>query len=282
MKPNQGLPIGPDYNLDPDALNGLEANLVDVVRRRTGIEGITAVWLGPEHQFANIIRTHEARLFPEVYDSSSADEKKTLFLALVDTRAGSSGVVHGTTVCGGGALNESSAAGAGGNTGFITIDSLIDFGNFSADEFERYYAADNVDLAHCLSVETNFRIGKRVPNAWGLSTSTIAYLMVFRFLVHCGARRNQAVVFADVNRASRISLQRNGIRYAPLMGRTDLLTPEAALGRSSLPVSFPVDDALHDLFLKMRADVPEVFLGVGDNLAAAAGKSLLGSADVRS
>jgi len=54
-----------------------------------------------------------------------------------------------------------------------------------------------------------------------------------------------------------------------LMGRTDLVTPEAALGRSSFPVTLPYDDALHDLFLAMRADVPEVFLGVDAVLEAA-------------
>jgi len=275
MTPNEGRPAGPNYNLGPDELSTLEAELVDVVRLGAHSEGVTAVWLGPEHQYANIIRTHEARLFPEVHDSSSADEDRTLFLALVDTRPASSGVVHGATVCGAGARDEAYLAGADGtvgaavSTGFITIDSLIDFGNFTAEEFASYYAARNIDLTHCLSVETNFRIGQPVPNVWGLSTSTIAYLMVFRFLVRIGARRDRAVVFADVNRASRVSLQSNGIIYTPLMGRTDLVTPEAALGRSSLPVALPVDDALHDLFLTMHADVPQLFLGSAAAFAAA-------------
>lgn len=282
MTPNDGQTAGPNYNLGPAELTALEAELVDVVRPGASGDGITAVWLGPKHPYANIIRTHEARLFPEVDGSSPGDENKTLFLALVDTRPGSGRVVHGATVCGAGALDEASVAGNAVSTGFITIDSLIDFGNFSADEFERYYAARSIDLTHCLSVETNFRIGQKVPNIRGLSTSTIAYLMVFRFLIRCGAQRNRAMVFADVNPASRISLQRNGIIYAPLMGRTDLVTPEAALGRSSLPVALPVDDALHDVFLTMRADVPEVFLGVDAVLLASANEALLGSAEARS
>jgi hypothetical protein len=280
--PNDGQSVGPNYNLGPAELNLLEAELVDGIRRGGRSEGITAVWLGPEHPYANIIRSHEARLFPEVHDSSSADENKTLFLALVDTRSESSGVVHGATVCGAAALDEGSAAGSAVSTGFIVIDNLIDLGNFSVYDFECYYAERNIDLTHCLSVESNFRIGQRVPHAWGLSTSTIAYLMVFQFIVRCGARRNRAMVFADVNRASRMSLQRTGIVYSPLMGRTDLLTPEAALGRSSLPVALPVDDALHTLFLTMRADIPEVFLGVDAVLLATANEALLGSAEVRS
>lgn len=281
MTPNEGRPIGPNYDLGPDQLHGLEAELVDVARLGAGSAGVTAVWIGTEHRYANIIRTHEARLFPEVHDSSAVDEDKTLFLALVDTRPGSSGVVHGATVCVG-ALDEGSVSDTAVHTGFITIDNLIDFGNFSAYEFRRYYAARNIDLTNCLSVETNFRIGQRVPNVWGLSTSTIAYLIVFRFLVRSGARRHRSLVFADVNRASSISLQRNGIKYAPLMGRTDLVTPEAALGRSSLPVAFPVDDALHDVFLTMQADVSELFLGGAAAFAAAAGKAFLGSAEGRS
>jgi hypothetical protein len=279
---NARPPIGPKYDLDSDQLNVLEAELVDAVRGGANSEGITAVWLGPGHRYANIIRTQEARLFPEVHDSSAADEDKTVFLALVDTRPGSSRVVHGATVCGAGAREEGGSRAAAVSTGFITIDNLIELGNFSAYEFESYYASRNIDLTRCLSVETNFRIGQRVPNAWGLSTSTIAYLMIFRFLVRCGAGRNRALIFADVNRVSRISFQRTGIIYAPLMGRTDLLTPEAALGRSSLPVTLPIDDAFHELFLAMRADVPEVFLGVDPVLAGAANQVVLGSAEVGS
>ena len=282
--PTGRAPIGPRYDLDPDQFNALEAGLVDDVRGGANSEGITAVWLGPGHRYANIIRTQEARLFPEVHESSAADEDKTVFLALVDTRPGSSRVVHGATVCGAGALDEggSSAVAAAVSTGFITIDNLIDLGNFSAYEFESYYTSRNIDLTRCLSVETNFRIGQRVPHAWGLSTATIAYLMIFRFLVRCGAGRNRAVVFADVNRVSRISFQRTGIIYAPLMGRTDLVTPEAALGRSSFPVTLPIDDTFHELFLAMRADVPEVFLGVDAVLTGAANRVVLGSAEVGS
>jgi len=272
-------PIGPRYDLDPDELNALETELVEAVKGGISSEGITAVWLGPRHRFANIIRTHEARFFPEVQDSSVADESMTLFLALVDTRPGSNGVVHGATVCVAGALDEGSVARSAVGTGFITIDNLIDLGNFSAEEFGSYYASANIDLRYCLSVETNFRIGQRVPNVWGLSSSAIAYLMVFRFLVRCGARRNRAVVFADVNRVSRASFQRTGIMYAPLMGRTDLVTPEASLGRSSFPVTLPFDDACHDLFLTMRADVPEIFLGVDAALFAAVNEAVLDSAE---
>jgi hypothetical protein len=281
VTPNGRASIAPKYDLDPDQFTALEEELVDDVRGGDCSAGITAVWLGPEHRYANIIRTQEARLFPEVHDSSAADENRTLFLALVDTRPGSSRVVHGATVCGAGALAEGSIEVSAVSTGFITIDSLIELGNFSADEFESYYVSRNIDLTRCLSVETNFQIGQRVPNAWGLSTSTIAYLMFFRFLVRRGGRRNRALVFADVNRVSRISFQRTGIMYAPLMGRTDLVTPEAALGRSSFPVTLPIDDACHDLFLAMRADVPEVFLGV-DAVLAADNEASLGSAEIGS
>jgi len=282
VTPDARRPTGPRYDLDPDQLNALETQLVEAVRGAPGSEGITAVWLGPEHRYANIIRTHEARLFPEVGDSSAADENKTRFLALVDTRPGSNRVVHGATVCRGGSPDEGSTAVPAVSTGFITIDNLIELGNFSASEFQSYYGSRNIDLTQCASVETNFRIGQRVPNAWGLSTTAIVYLMLFRFLVRCGARRNRALVFADVNRVSRISFQRIGIMYAPLMGRTDLVTPETGLGRSSSPVTIPLDDACHDLFLPMRADVPEVFLGVDAVPAAPACEVSLGSAAVRS
>lgn len=279
MTPGARPPIGPTYDLEPDQLNILEAELVDAIRGEADSEGITAVWLGPEHRYANIIRTHEARLFPEVHDSSAADESKTIFLALVDTRAGGCRVVHGATLCGARAtLDEERIASPTVSTGFITIDSLIELGNFTASEFERYYASGNIDLTRCGSVETNFRIGQRVSNAWGLSTSTLAYLMIFRFLVRRGALRNRALVFADVNRVSRISFQRAGIMYAPLMDRTDLVSPETALGRSSLPVTLPYDDALHDLFVMAGVDVPEVFLGV-DAVLAAANVTVSGSAE---
>jgi len=70
--------------------------------------------------------------------------------------------------------------------------------------------------------------------------------------------------------------------YTPLMGRNDLVTPETALGRSSFPVTLPLDDACHDLFLTMRADVPAVFLGVDAVLAAAAAEAVLGSPETSS
>lgn len=261
MTARERASTSPSYNLDHAGLEALEAELVDVVRPGTSDEGIAAVWLGPDHPYANIVRTHEGRLFPEVRESSADDEGKTLFLALVDTRAGSSRVVHGATVCGAGPRDGGSVVTSDMSTGFISIDNLIDLDNFSPYEFESYYTARNIDLIRCLSVETNFRIGHRVPDVCGVSTSSIAYLMVFRLLVRCGARPNRSLVFADVNRAARISLQRNGIMYEPLMGRTDLVSPEAALGRSSCPVALPADNALYDVFSTMRVEVPEVFFG---------------------
>jgi hypothetical protein len=63
VTPNGRASIAPKYDLDPDQFTALEKELVDDVRGGGCSAGITAVWLGPEHRYAKIFRTHDGMMF---------------------------------------------------------------------------------------------------------------------------------------------------------------------------------------------------------------------------
>jgi hypothetical protein len=256
----------PRYDLTPEELSTLQDELVGEVKTKYPEEGVVGVWINPKSKFANFIRMNEASYFPEVSNVTAEDEGQTLFLALVDTRPGVNRVVHGATITG---LSydkdrkeiQIEPENLNGTTGLYTIDSLVDLGNFTTQEFVDYYAARGVNTTKSISVETNFRIGAKADKFKGLGASEIAYLKIFNLMDKAGLADGNAAVFATINRVSMISFGRVGINYELLMGRDDFRTEEAEHGKDSTPVAITsVGSVTRMLSKRINRKVPELFI----------------------
>ncbi len=244
----------PRYDLNEQELNQLEGELIDEVKSQFPQESIYTAWIYPTNKYANIVRNYEAGFFPEVSQVNEDTEAHTLFLALIDTRDSANRVIHAATITGVDRPEDES------ETGFFTVDSLIEKGNFTAEEFRDYYGEKQIDLNKCLAIETNFRIGEKVEKFRGLGSADLVYLTIFKTMEKADAQFGKAGFFATINSLQIHSLQRLGINCEPLMGRTDLITPEAELGVDSLPVMMPYDKALHAIFSNMGPALPEIVL----------------------
>jgi len=253
----------PRYDLTCEELSALEEKLLKEVDRLTKkplhkkAQGIYGVWIPSRNKYANILRTNEAKYFPEVSELTDEVEDETLFLAMVDTRTESRRVVHATTISGVEQGNNSSQP---NSSGFITIDELIDMGNFTAEEFREYYRGHEIDTFKSISVDTNFRVGQKVKRIDGIKTADLAYLTVFQFLDRQKPEGATTAVFASINRASIISFKQLGLEFEPLMGRSDLVTPESLEGKDFLPVMIPNNTHNSELFKKLGFQVPEISL----------------------
>jgi hypothetical protein len=246
----------PRYDLSAVELAPLEAQLAHRTAERLTDPVVGAVWIRNDDPCANVIRTLEGRYFPEAQEVTMADEEQSMFLALMDGREEGFRLVQGATMCGvkrafdGGP--SVSLARSEGSTGFICVDQLIELGNFSREDFVDYYGSQGVDLDTCVSVETHVSARKRVPPWNGLSMSGVFYVCVFGALKASGGTVDRSLVIASINRLETRSFERVGLRFEPLMGRTDLEVPEALVGRSSLPVVIHYDDFLVGLAASME------------------------------
>lgn len=246
----------PRYGLSNEELKTLEHEMVEFAERRTADKGFVAVWINPYHRYANFVRTHEARYFPEVAELSGDDEAQTLFYAMLDTRECSRRIVHAATLC-----TVTDAIHQGQETGLFTIDSLIENGNFTKDDFIDFYLARGIDPKSCLSIETNFRVGEPAQKYNGLSATDLSYLLFFRQVISRGGEKGSSGIFATINSASEKSFQRVGIYCEPLMGRTDFITPESHLGVDSKPVFIPYSehaDHMYEMLMNFGIRIPEL------------------------
>lgn len=259
----------PNYQLSEEELRSLEHELVETVQLASKNllaedddvqkDDIYATWLPSTSKFTNILRTHEASYFPEVAELPIETEANSTFLAMVDTRPEYKRVVHATTVSG----IDSEQVGEerkNGRTGFITIDDLIEEGNFTSEEFLDYYKNMGIDLNRSFSVDTNYRIGEKTTNDDGLSSPDLAYLTLFQLLRSRTLGSVTTAIFASINKDSIDSFKRIGLEYEPLMGRTDLVTSESREGKDFLPVMLPWSKSNRDLFKSMDYTVVELDL----------------------
>lgn len=242
------------YDLSQEELSDLENDLVSEVKRRFPEEGVYAAWIEPDHRYANLIRSYEAQYFPEVQTLPDTNELNTLFFALVDTRGFANRIVHGATI------SKGQIESHGNSTGFIGMDQLIEKDNFTAQEFKDYYVDRGIDVSKSISVETNFRVGEKTKPINGFTPAQYAYLSFFNRLEKKADDLRKAAIFSSINRASVLSFQRFGLDFEPLMGRTDLKTPEADLGLDYLPVVIPYTENNISLFRLMDKPLPEVEL----------------------
>lgn len=250
----------PNYELSEEEFHALESelveNLLDTIHGDEAMEnnsGVYSVWLPPYSKFTNLLRTSEAGYFPEVKDLESGLEEKTKFLAIVDTRGGSGRVVHAATLSVFDVESDS-------ETGFYTVDDLIEEGNFTKSQFVDFYTDKGIDLKKSLSVDTNFRIGERAPDVEGLKPSDIAYLTMFQALLREADGGSDCAIFASINQDSISSFERIGLEVKPLMGRTNLVTSESREGKDFYPVEIPLSEQNRQLFLAMNYKAPEIAL----------------------
>jgi len=264
QKAETSITSKPRYDLSSSELAELEDALVANVKETYSEEGVVGVCINPDSKFANFVRTHEASYFPEVKEVSEQDEEHTLFLALVDTRPGANRIVHSATMTG---VSYDKETGQlikrepeDDTTGLYTIDSLIELGNFTAQDFYDYYAKKGIDTNKSIAVETNFRIGEKAEEFNGLKTADLVYHIFCDVLCELGGELNKAAVFATINKDSRDSFDRVGLNYELLMGRDDLKTEESELGIDSKPMTLIWDDKAYTIFRGMGVNIPQMFI----------------------
>ncbi len=255
------LSDAPRYDLSAEEVRALEGYIVEETERRHPEPGVYAALIPSHRGLANLVRHYEQAHFPEVQNVSSDVEDDTMFVALVDTRPEVRRVVHALTITGleqASGMRPARARSQDSKTGFASIDDLIEMGNFTAEEFRDYYAKQGIDLEQCIAVETNFRVGERAPRYNGLDISALAYMKVFDLFMRGNPQLERAAVFANINRASRVSFGRFGLVYNPLMGRTDLRTSDALRGLDYEPVIIHYDSNAQALFAGLNSITPEI------------------------
>lgn len=239
----------PDYNVDQDKLVEIERKLVEDARQ-VDSEGVVVAWIDPAHEYSNFLRTKEAGHFPEVAETDAYYEFNQTYLAIVDTR-GEGGVTHAATI------NFYDDSSDSQRTGFYTIDSLIERGNFTKEDFKAFYESRGINLNTTISIETNFKIDADMPPYEGLGSADLAYLAVFQWILARGWDHDGITLFATINEKQIASLERVGIPSYPLMDRSDFRTEEEELGKFSMPVSIDFQKG-GQLMAALEMQLPEI------------------------
>jgi GNAT superfamily N-acetyltransferase len=214
------LPAGDHYHLPERQVRALEREMVSAVKTEFSEPDVYAVWVAPDHRFADAVRTLEARQFPEMPDvvNDSVEEHST-FLVLVDTRNNEDRIIHCTRLSGI-SLNEQTeerSSRSEESSGYIVIDEAIGKGELSLEDFKQFCEQQNIDADTCISVETNFRVGERVPERDGLRISDIGYATFFRKALAKSTEASRSVLFASINIGTRKSLGTIGLQHVPLI-----------------------------------------------------------------
>lgn len=213
------LPAADHYHLPETQVEQLQAELVGAIKDLHSEPDVYAAWIGPDHRFADAIRTLEARQFPEVPELvNDTIENRSLFMALVDTRDNEDRIVHCTRLSGLSLQNDSNMQSESADTsaGFVVIDEAIRDGQITSEVFESFCEQMGINREHSISVETNFRVGDRVPPREGLRISDIGYVTFFRKILEKGGQVGEAGVFASINAATRKSIGSLGLSVLPL------------------------------------------------------------------
>lgn len=236
------------YDLSGEELVRREKELVEAIKVWHPAPDVYAAWVAPNHRFANVIRTLEKGPFPEIPNLvNDRIEEESLFYVLVDTREGRDRIIHGARLSG--LSLDKWDADAHINMqvpGFVVVEELIGNGQITQDEFQGYCRERGIDPKKSFSVETNFRVGTKVPDWHGVRIADIAYMNFNRILGESGADTDGAV-FAAINRASRISFSYSGIEFDPVPVRPD---PEGRDHKYDL-VSLPFSPAMERLTISL-------------------------------
>lgn len=264
---NEALQFSYDYHMTPNEFIRTQSSIIEEVEYLSdGLPGVYGVWIGQDTPYANAIRSLEEQTkeFKGIEAVVTDEvEQRSVFFALVDTRAGANRIIHATRLSGS-VFQDGEAKGINeaNSTGFIAIDELTETDQgFTADDFYRFYESIGVDLTKCVGVETNFTVGERSESGVpGLRVSDLGYIAIFNQLVEAGLEVDRSSVFAFVNSKTENSLAAVGVVMEPLVGRADLRAPslEGGLTDDFRPVRIPLDQATVDRFTEMSVlGVPE-------------------------
>jgi hypothetical protein len=259
----------PRYDLTQEEMEVLDHEMVAAVKEVYPEPGVYAAIIEPDHLFSNFVRGHEAKFFPEAVEFPPELEQNTRSFALVDTRPASDRVVHVGSISGPG-LVKNPETGRGDHretTGFLSVDELVGLDNFTAEEFTAYYTERGLNLDKCIAVETNVKVGPVVEKYHGVRTVDLGYLTLVGMIEQANPGVDESAVFASINLPQALSFKRFGISTEPLMGRSDLLTPESFRGRVSTPVEIPYTEEYKRLFAAMGPQLPSVHFGTDNSQA---------------
>lgn len=255
------LPIRTErYDLNKEELRYEELKLVQKVRAETkSEENVQSVWLHSYNQLSNIVRTWEAKYYPEIVDVVDDEvERHSAFLAMVDTRDGRKQLVHTARITSPTIAKDMEPT-QNERSFFAGVDELVGAGFFTVQDFQNYYKDSGIDLEKCIGVETNQRVDKKTDKFNNLATAQMAYLSIFRLIASYNPEVGRAGIFACINRASLLSFRRYGLKFEPLMGREDLRYP--APGNNSkdyyTPVFIPYTEDNISLFKPLDEIVPQ-------------------------
>ncbi len=221
----------PRHDLSELELQSVEQDLKEAVIEKFGAdEGVFAIWLGSSTHFANAVRTLEANQWPEMPEVMKEHENTSMFLAIFDTRNGIDNIVHAFRVSGAGFKDDnvtiSDKTTDSDSTGIVLIDDVIKSGQgFTAEDFRGYCQDVGIDLSKCMSVETNFRVGKKAEKYNGLPLTQVGYIALFKLVESMDIKNGDAAIFASLNEVATISLGAIGAEFGFLAGRDDLRTP---------------------------------------------------------
>lgn len=217
------------YDLGPTELDEERGRLLARVVAEAGDEPAVVAWVHPEASAANVIRTLEAEVFPEISAFMSDEvEERSRFLTVVDLGEEGPRLAHVFRVTGsrfGGKPPRPSD-----EIGIPMVDEVIEVNeDVTVGEVHDHYRAQGIDLGMCIAVETNFRLaGGAAPS--GLRWSDLAYISAFCELMRGEDYPPDRGIFAHMNEAAIGSLAAIGVAAEPFNGRPELRSPAAHEG----------------------------------------------------
>lgn len=222
------LDFTPRYDLSESEQGRYQRALVTVSRTSGRGDTIYTAWVRSSHPISNLVRTLEAKVFPEIPALMEPFEDESVFLTLIDTRPGTERVVHAFRLSSLAISGKGMGADASRRCtfGMALIDDLLSSGQgLDVDAFVGHYEGRGVDLTKCVSVETNFTVGNRVSTESGLRVSDLGYIAIFQLVKQLSGLEHNACVFAHLNEPAVASLGQIGVTNRPIAGRDDLKTP---------------------------------------------------------
>ncbi|MCA9312874.1 hypothetical protein H6801_01295 [Candidatus Nomurabacteria bacterium] len=225
------------YNLDSNEFDILQADLINCIKQKADENvGQIAVWFGSDSRYANLVRTLEAVVFPEITTFISAEvEDCSKFLVIVDPDSADGRIVHAFRSTGQ-RFNEGNFAFSDNSieqsTGIAMLEEVLDANpGLSREELVGYYSSRGIDLSECISIETNFRVGEKLETENGLRTSDLGYIAIFNTVTNNDDGRANYGIFAHLNEQAITSLSTIGVSFETVAGRDDLGTPSSTEGQ---------------------------------------------------
>lgn len=217
------------YDLAGEELARRRADLVrEVLSGAPAAEAVVG-WVPPDHPGADVVRTEEARVFPDIVGFMSDEvEARCRFLVVVDP-ASESGLTHAFRVS---SLRYGPRGATEGELiGIPMVDEVIEANPpLTAAEVEDFHRARDIRLEYCIAVETNLRVTSEGSAPSGVRWSDYGYIALFQEAKGPPEVDGGRAVFAHLNAAARRSLDAVGAECQPFLGRPELRSPAAQEG----------------------------------------------------